>query len=121
MSAVDVKEKERTITIVNAEGAIQGKPMVVVSQAGLSRWLDNIGYITLVYVEDPKRRQLDDYDLLKKKGTYTLGARKQGISPTEQPPSRRRSSRSNMSWQRRASRHPPHAGMDRRHEVQVQF
>ena len=29
MSAVDDREKERTITIVNAEGVIQGKPMVV--------------------------------------------------------------------------------------------
>ena len=87
MSAVDDREKERTITIVNAEGVIQGKPMVVVSQTGLSRWLDNLGYITLVDVEDPKGRQLDDYYLLKKDGKYTLGARKQGISPTEQPPS----------------------------------
>ena len=58
MSAVDDREKERTITIVNAEGVIQGKPMVVVSQTGLSRWLDNLGYITLVDVEDPKGRQL---------------------------------------------------------------
>ena len=87
MSAVDDREKERTITIVNAEGVIQGKPMVVVSQTGLSRWLDNLGYITLVDFEDPKGRQLDDYYLLKKDGKYTLGARKQGISPTEQPPS----------------------------------
>ena len=56
MSAVDDREKERTITIVNAEGVIQGKPMVVVSQTGLSRWLDNLGYITLVDFEDPKGR-----------------------------------------------------------------
>jgi hypothetical protein len=44
-------------------------------------------FISLVDVKDPKGRQLDDYDLLEKDGKYTLGARKQGILPTEQPPS----------------------------------
>ena len=87
MRAVDVRDnsKSKKITIVNAEGVIQGPPIVVASQTALTCWLDDLGYNTVVDVENPEMEHAA-YRLLKKDGKYALGERKQDFLSKEQPP-----------------------------------
>ena len=104
MRAVDVRDnsKSKKITIVNAEGVIQGPPIVVASQTALTCWLDDLGYNTVVDVENPEMEHAA-YRLLKKDGKYALGERKQDFLSKEQPPATTtvkfsNSKVSNKSW-----------------------